>query len=164
MPFQLDVTFEGLDAIRRQFNPAVLEHAEQQGLTAALIQTETEMVNAATRIIYARPEGSRKRTGLYRASLGSGAAGHIREQGKGYARVGTNLFYAEWLEDGTKPHVIRPRNAKTLRFKGRSGIVFAKVVHHPGTPAFHVLGTALTQGGPRINEAFLRAYMHALSA
>jgi hypothetical protein len=58
----------------------------------------------------------------------------------------------DFVEDGTAPHVILPRNAKVLRFLGGSGristaspnqriatqgggVVFATVVHHPGTPA-----------------------------
>lgn len=57
-----------------------------------------------------------------------------------------------FVEEGTAPHEIRPRNASVLRFLGGSGrisqpgpnqriatraggVVFAKVVHHPGTPA-----------------------------
>jgi hypothetical protein len=52
---------------------------------------------------------------------------------------------APFLEFGTKPHIIRPKNAKALRWASagnsrlsgapRSGapVMFAKVVHHPGT-------------------------------
>lgn len=58
-----------------------------------------------------------------------------------------------YLEYGTRPHIIRPRNARVLRFPakgvpttlggrvrtsaarklGNGAFVFAKVVHHPGT-------------------------------
>jgi hypothetical protein len=49
-------------------------------------------------------------------------------------RVGSNINYALMHHTGTRPHVIRPRHAKMLRFVNKSGmIVFAKVVHHPGT-------------------------------
>ena len=41
----------------------------------------------------------------------------------------------KFLEDGTKPHVIRPRRAKALRFELGDKIVFAKKVHHPGIKA-----------------------------
>lgn len=60
-----------------------------------------------------------------------------------------------YLERGTRPHVIRPRNGKFLRFPGKgvattlggrvrtgtarklgnAAYIFAKVVHHPGTRA-----------------------------
>ena len=44
--------------------------------------------------------------------------------------------YALPVHEGTKPHDIRPKNAKALRWFGADGKpIFAKVVHHPGTPA-----------------------------
>lgn len=41
--------------------------------------------------------------------------------------------YAIYLEFGTAPHIIRPKNAKALHWKSGGNDVFAKVVHHPGT-------------------------------
>lgn len=43
--------------------------------------------------------------------------------------------YAAPVEFGTRPHEIRPRNRKVLRWKGAGGVVFAKRVRHPGTRA-----------------------------
>lgn len=47
------------------------------------------------------------------------------------AVVGTNVIYAGIHQNGgqTRPHVIRPRNKKALRFNGR----YAKKVNHPGS-------------------------------
>lgn len=43
---------------------------------------------------------------------------------------------ARYVLEGTAPHEIRPVNAKRLRFWVEGGdIVFAQVVHHPGTTA-----------------------------
>lgn len=61
-----------------------------------------------------------------------------------------------WLEYGTRPHIIRPRNAKALRFPakgvattlggrvrtptlkrlGSAAYTFARIVRHPGTRAY----------------------------
>lgn len=41
--------------------------------------------------------------------------------------------YAVYVEYGTPPHIIRPKTAKALAWKGGNGMSFAKVVHHPGT-------------------------------
>lgn len=35
--------------------------------------------------------------------------------------------------NGTRPHIIKPKRAQTLRFKQHGKIVYAKIVHHPGT-------------------------------
>lgn len=40
---------------------------------------------------------------------------------------------ARMHHDGTVPHIIAARKAKSLRFKSRGKIVYAKVVRHPGT-------------------------------
>lgn len=67
------------------------------------------------------------------------------------ATVRSNSIHGDYVEEGTAPHIITPRNAQALRFLGGSGrisqpspnqriatraggVVFAKVVHHPGTP------------------------------
>jgi hypothetical protein len=65
--------------------------------------------------------------------------------------IGTDDQIFEYVDDGTKPHIITPKRAKRLVFspggspKTRPGVVgsgsgsrgdtrvFAKVVHHPGT-------------------------------
>lgn len=42
--------------------------------------------------------------------------------------------YAGAVHDGTRPHVIRPKNGQFLKFPGRNGQpVFARSVNHPGT-------------------------------
>lgn len=58
--------------------------------------------------------------------------------------VVTDAPYAIYEHDGTRPHIIRPRNRKVLRFPTRGGaIVFAQVVHHPGTEGSEFLVKAL---------------------
>lgn len=42
--------------------------------------------------------------------------------------------YARFVHDGTRPHLIKPKNGRYLVFPGRSGgTVFARSVRHPGT-------------------------------
>lgn len=44
------------------------------------------------------------------------------------------IDYAKIVEEGSKPHIIRPINVKALRWFGRWGQpIFAKKVSHPGT-------------------------------
>ena len=53
--------------------------------------------------------------------------------------------YAAFVNDGTRPHVIRPRNKQVLRFTVGGRVVFAKVVHHPGTRPNPFLDRALSE-------------------
>ena len=51
-----------------------------------------------------------------------------------YAEVFSNLFYAEFVHEGTNPHIIMPKFKKSLhRIDPKSKEDrFAKLVHHPG--------------------------------
>ena len=73
-------------------------------------------------------------------------------------QVSGNTKYAIFVHAGTKPHVIRPKNAKALRWEERQkpsliqpfkrqpvNIVFAQEVHHPGTKAQPWLEQALVR-------------------
>lgn len=59
--------------------------------------------------------------------------------------VGSNVEYAQMVHDGTRPHIIRPRNARSLRFVVGGQVVYARVVHHPGTRARPFLDRALRE-------------------
>lgn len=56
-----------------------------------------------------------------------------------------DVDYAAAVNDGTRPHIIRPRNAQALRFRIGGRVVYAKVVHHPGTRANPFLDRALRE-------------------
>lgn len=49
--------------------------------------------------------------------------------------VHANARYAAPVHEGSRPHIIRPRTAKALRFEVGGRTVFAKMVRHPGTRA-----------------------------
>lgn len=48
--------------------------------------------------------------------------------------------------DGTRPHLIRPRRAKALRFEVGGEVVFTRLVRHPGTRPNPFLQRALRLG------------------
>lgn len=77
------------------------------------------------------------------------ASGKIRYSGLFSFRAKATVFfdvdYAKAVHDGTRPHVIRPRNAQVLRFVVGGRVVYAKVVHHPGTRARPYLDRALRE-------------------
>ncbi|MFD5788567.1 hypothetical protein ACFWH1_18335 [Streptomyces sp. NPDC127037] len=51
-----------------------------------------------------------------------------------------------YVLNGTRPHIIRPRRRKALRFEVGGRVVFAKLVHHPGTKPNNFLKRALREG------------------
>lgn len=59
--------------------------------------------------------------------------------------IGSDVEYAPMVNDGTRPHLIRPKNAKALRFRVDGKVVYAKVVRHPGTRARPFLDRALRE-------------------
>lgn len=75
--------------------------------------------------------------------------GEIGSQGVPYAAA--HEFGAK-----TAPHVIKPRVKEALKFKGRGGDQFAKVVHHPGSniPARPFLRPAITENEEKIVKNF----------
>src|SRR6185369_1835637 len=55
----------------------------------------------------------------------------IAVQGKYTVRVGTNVYYALFVHDGTgiyapRHQLIRPKSKKVMRWKGNDGFVYAK--------------------------------------
>ena len=59
--------------------------------------------------------------------------------------IGSDVEYAAFVNDGTRPHVIRARNAQVLRFRVGGRVVYAKAVNHPGTRAKPFLDRALRE-------------------
>lgn len=77
------------------------------------------------------------RSGALKRSIGTW---YGRFNGELEARVGANpapgnnrVGYALYMQKGTRPHVIRPRQAKALRFVMNGQVVYAAKVNHPGT-------------------------------
>jgi hypothetical protein len=49
-------------------------------------------------------------------------------------KVGSNVGHALMHHRGTRPHVIRARGTKAMRYMNDRGeVVFAREIHHPGT-------------------------------
>lgn len=82
--------------------------------------------------------GPRVRTGRLRASihheLDLDARGLV-------ARIGSNVEYARYVEEGTDPHRIVPLTKKALHWKGAKHPVLA--VNHPGSRPYPYLRPAL---------------------
>lgn len=57
-----------------------------------------------------------------------------------------------FLEEGTRPYVIRPKSKKALRFVSGGKTIFAKRVDHPGIKARPVVGPTVDSNWPNIKR------------
>ncbi|RXM79581.1 hypothetical protein DP144_01885 [Clostridium tetani] len=78
------------------------------------------------------------RTSHARQALHSGVEGGINEYS---IYLSHGVEYGEILEEGSKPHVITPKNGKALYWKGAAHPV--KKVNHPGTKGFKTIENTL---------------------
>jgi len=67
------------------------------------------------------------RTGLMRQSW------YVTEQSDLNSALSNRAPYFLYFIEGTSPHEIRPRFASVLHFQIGTGVVFTKLVNHPGT-------------------------------
>lgn len=80
------------------------------------------------------------RTGKLRGSLA------IVDTGAYSRRLVARADHGVYVNSGTKPHEIRPRNGKTLRFVSAGQTVFARKVKHPGTSKRPFMDNAAAAG------------------
>lgn len=86
-----------------------------------------------------------RHTGMY----GDGFRTHTTREAYGLRTRITNVApYAAYIEDGTRPHIIRPKKpGGVLVFTNKAGqLIFAKQVHHPGTRRYRIMQDALRIG------------------
>jgi hypothetical protein len=71
---------------------------------------------------------------------------HVESSGRGLAAYVVSEHPAtQYVIYGTRPHIIRPRRARALRFEVGGRVVYAAYVRHPGTRANDFLGDALRE-------------------
>lgn len=98
------------------------------------------------------------RTGRLRRSI------RIVEEAGGYAILmgGHEAPYAPFIEYGSKPHIIRARRARALRFEVHGETVYVKYVRHPGTRAQRILNRAIEESLREMDETVLRILMRKI--
>lgn len=105
--------------------------------------TRTELREASRQVVNRAKVLAPVRTGRLRSSIRAEPPRIFSLRGS--VTVGSDLEYAAMVNDGTRPHIIRPRARQALRFEVGGRIVFAKVVRHPGTRANPFLDRALRE-------------------
>lgn len=90
------------------------------------------------------------RTSHARQSLHAGVEGRGRDL---TLYLSHGVKYGKYLEEGTPPHVIRPKNKKALYWHGAAHPV--KKVNHPGTKGYPVIENTLTGNKERIKRTVI---------
>lgn len=110
-----------------------LNSSALQAELARNAKVRAELKARAERVAQVAKSRAPVESGRYRDSI------HVEQDSDGF-RVVADDPKAELIEYGTRPHVIRARDAKVLAWPGAQHPV--REIHHPGTPAYHVLGNA----------------------
>ena len=91
---------------------------------------------------------------IYAKQIDGGVEGGVKDDGMMVSWRGDRKNYALFLEHGTRPHIIRPKKKKSLRWSGKGGDIFAGEVHHPGTKATHFLEYSAKKTFGNLNKIF----------
>jgi len=97
------------------------------------------------------------------ATLHATTARFMRLKGGGKIRIANANRKANWLEHGTRAHVIRARRARYLRFFWRKlgQVVYFKSINHPGTRPYWFLKRATHHVGDRVRLGIQRGMQRA---
>ena len=97
------------------------------------------------------------RTGYLQATWGSPGNGlKLATPGDLSGKIWTNAGYAIYVHQGTAPHLIIVRTKKVLA-NTKTGQVFGKTVHHPGTAPNPFIPRIIAKSQTDINTAFATA-------
>jgi Bacteriophage protein of unknown function (DUF646). len=117
--------------------------------TAVAISRSLPLVTKVTRQILNRAKVlAPVRTGRLRSS------GRMDIKVTHFGPTGTVTFpvrYAQFVHDGTRPHLIVPKHKKVLKFKVGPRVLYRPLVHHPGTRPRPFLSRAMVEVAPASN-------------
>ena len=106
--------------------------------------TRRELTEAGRQVVNRAKVLAPVRTGRLRSSIRAEPPRIFSLRGS--LTVGSDVEYAGFVNDGTRPHQIKPRRTGgVLRFTVGGRVVYARVVNHPGTRARPFLDRALRE-------------------
>ena len=124
--------------------------SEGRATAIAVAQSLPKVVAVTRRVLNRAKVLAPVRTGRLRSS------GRMDVTVTRFGPTGTVTFpvkYAQFVHDGTRPHIIRPKKRKVLRFTVGTVVLYRPLVHHPGTEGRPFLTRALIEIAPNENFA-----------
>jgi hypothetical protein len=73
--------------------------------------------------------------------------------------VGVAASYARVVVEGSAPHEIRPANGGVLAFMIAGKMIFAPIVHHPGTKPNPFMQNALEEAQSKVDSTFAELWL-----
>jgi hypothetical protein len=122
-------------SVHVDIDPTLIERALRRpgGIGARLLQRRAERVAARARE-------------LAPGTMADHITTRVEDTGRGLtAYVVSEHPATQYVIYGTRPHIIRPRRARALRFEVGGRVVYAAYVQHPGTRANDFLARALRE-------------------
>jgi HK97 gp10 family phage protein len=142
----ITVTIKNADEIKEAFKQAPIKIIKNLNFAIGriILQVESDAKKEA-------PVGP-THTGEQTASNMVGTI-HSKMTGPLMGMVYVESPYAIFVHEGTRPHIIRAVNKKVLANK-RTGQIFGKIVHHPGSRANPFLQRAVDKNESFIDQRF----------
>ncbi|MEM3426729.1 MAG: HK97 gp10 family phage protein [Nitrososphaerales archaeon] len=75
------------------------------------------------------------------------------------AVISANASYASYVEFGTKPHLILPKNRQALKIPTRDGFIFIKKVRHPGSKPYPYFFADFENRKREVAKAFMEGLL-----
>ncbi len=149
---EISIKIQNLDKLKAAFQKAPTIATSEFG--RAIERTAFKIEGDAKR---AAPVNKQSGGGTLRQSISS------KMTGKASAVIQSKAKYSAYVDQGTKPHIIRVKNARVLANK-RTGQFFGKVVNHPGTKAQPYFSNAIKSGEKFINNELTQALQNVLNS
>lgn len=154
---KISAKIAGIDELRERLNPESLQSA----FFISLRQAQQEVFNEAVVLADKHTKSGAMRDSVRIFPVKRGDTQAIIKAG------GPGAPYAIYVHEGTRPHEIRPREKKALRWatsKGQGkGFIFAKKVNHPGYKGDPFMYRAFEERHPHVLEIFREAFTEALT-
>lgn len=149
---EISIKIQNLDKLKAAFNKAPALATREFG--RAIEKTAFKI------------EGDAKRNALVNKQSGGG---NLRQSisskmtGQASALVVSKAHYSAYVDQGTRPHIIRVKSAKVLANR-RTRQFFGRVVKHPGTRAQPYFTNAVKSGEGFINNELKSALQNILNS
>ena len=149
---EISIKIQNLDKLKAAFLKAPAIATAEYG--RAIERTAFKIEGDAKR---AAPVNKGSGGGTLRQSISS------KMTGKASAVIQSKAKYSAYVDQGTKPHIIRVKNARVLANR-RTGQIFGKVVRHPGTRKNPYFTNALKGNESFMNNELQNAMQNVLNS